>query len=72
MTIAPIAAIKTGLSVKEIASRGTAAIITPSARLETMLEAQIRLNAGPITPTLLPLMRREKFYQLRQISDWLI
>ena len=48
ITIAPIAAIKTGLSVKEIASNGTAASITPSERFETILEAQIRLNAGPI------------------------
>jgi len=51
--MAPIEEIKTGLSVKEIASRGTAASITPSERLETMLDAHIRLNAGFMTPTLL-------------------
>ena len=49
ITIAPIKEIKTGLSVKEMASKGTAASITPSARFEIMLEAHIRLNAGFIT-----------------------
>jgi hypothetical protein len=46
ITIAPINEIKTGLSVKEMASKGTAVSITPSARFEIMLDAHIRLNAG--------------------------
>jgi hypothetical protein len=49
ITIAPINEINTGLSVKEMASNGTAASITPSARFEIMLDAHIRLNAGFIT-----------------------
>jgi hypothetical protein len=48
MTIAPMIEIKTVLSVKVIASNGAAAISTPSAKLETMLPAHKRLNAGLI------------------------
>jgi hypothetical protein len=53
ITIAPIEEIKTGLSVKEIASRGTAASMTPSERFETILDAHIRLKAGFMVRTLL-------------------
>ena len=51
--MAPIVEIKTGLSVNEIASSGTATTITPSERFETMLDVHIRLNAGFMTRTLL-------------------
>jgi hypothetical protein len=50
--MAPIAEIKTVLSVKVIARRGAAAIKIPSDRLETMLDAHMRLNAGPMCATL--------------------
>ena len=69
ITIAPIAEIKTGLSVNEIASSGTAASMTPSERFETMLEVHIRLNAGFITRTLLCQLF---FPQYRQILTGLI
>ena len=52
ITIAPITEIKTVLSVKVIASKGAAAISTPSARLERMLPAHKRLKAGPMSGTL--------------------
>jgi hypothetical protein len=52
ITIAPIAEIKTVLSVKVIARSGAAAIKIPSDRLETMLDAHMRLKAGPMTATL--------------------
>jgi hypothetical protein len=52
ITIAPIAEIKTVLSVREIASKGAAAMRIPSERFETMLEAHMRLNAGPMPSTL--------------------
>jgi hypothetical protein len=50
--MAPIAEIKTVLSVREIASNGAAAIRIPSERFEMTLEAHIRLNAGPMPATL--------------------
>jgi hypothetical protein len=50
--MAPIAEIKTVLSVKEMASKGAAAIKMPSERFETMLDAHIRLKAGPMPATL--------------------
>jgi hypothetical protein len=50
--MAPITEIKTVLSVKVIASKGAAAISTPSARLERMLPAHKRLKAGPMSATL--------------------
>jgi hypothetical protein len=52
ITIAPIAEIRTVLSVNVMAKRGTAAPKTPSARFETILAAHIRLNAGPMSKTL--------------------
>jgi hypothetical protein len=52
ITIAPITEINTVLSVRVIARRGAAAIKTPSARLEIMLPAHKRLNAGPMELTL--------------------
>jgi hypothetical protein len=61
ITMAPITEIKTVLSVKVIASSGAAAIRTPSAKLETKLLAHNRLNAAPITATLV-----HQFSGLRQ------
>jgi hypothetical protein len=52
ITMAPMTAIKTVLSVRVIASSGAAAMRTPSAKLETMLPAHKRLNAGPMLATL--------------------
>ena len=56
ITIAPIAEIKTVLSVRVIASRGAAAMRTPSAKFETKLLAHKRLNAGPMARTLVQLI----------------
>jgi hypothetical protein len=50
--MAPIAEIKTVLSVREIASSGAAAMRMPSERFETMLDAHMRLNAAPMPATL--------------------
>ena len=47
-----MAEINTVLSVKEIAKSGAAATRMPSERLETRLEAHMRLKAGPIPRTL--------------------
>jgi hypothetical protein len=52
ITIAPIAEIKTVLSVRVMARSGAAAIRIPSERFETMLDAHMRLNAGPMPATL--------------------
>jgi hypothetical protein len=52
ITIAPMAEIKTVLSVKVIARSGAAAIKIPSERFETMLDAHMRLKAGPMPVTL--------------------
>jgi hypothetical protein len=49
--------INTVLSVKVIASKGAAAIRTPSARFETMLPAHKRLKAGPMPATLAHLFK---------------
>jgi hypothetical protein len=57
ITIAPMIEINTVLSVKVIASKGAAAIRTPSARFETMLPAHKRLNAGPMPATLAHLFK---------------
>jgi hypothetical protein len=57
ITIAPIAEIKTVLSVRVIARRGAAAIRIPSERFETMLDAHMRLNAGPMPATLSDLLK---------------
>jgi hypothetical protein len=50
--MAPIAEIRTVLSVREMASKGAAAMRIPSERFETMLDAHMRLNAGPMPTTL--------------------
>jgi hypothetical protein len=52
-----MAEIKTVLSVRVIARSGAAAIRIPSERFETMLDAHMRLNAGPITATLYDLLK---------------
>jgi hypothetical protein len=57
MSMAPMAEIKTVLSVRVIARSGAAAIRIPSERFETMLDAHMRLNAGPITATLYDLLK---------------
>jgi hypothetical protein len=59
ITIAPIIEISTVLSVKVIANNGAAAIKTPSAKLETMLPAHKRLNAGPISRTLAHRLKKQ-------------
>jgi hypothetical protein len=57
ITMAPVAEIKTVLSVRVIASSGAAAIRIPSERFETMLDAHMRLNAGPIPATLYEVLK---------------
>ena len=57
MIMAPVAEIKTVLSVRVIASSGAAAIRIPSERFETMLDAHMRLNAGPMPVTLYELLK---------------